>query len=158
MDGSEPGVALPSECRPRPADCGHEAQRSESERATEGNPEQAPRPGTVLGEREDETSDDHGDGDEDVGDRAAQTAQNRVKGTIPGHRRPCSSGLREGPDALQKEKSPADRKNHETPMIMHAQPPSMRDRPAPERNCRARGRTNSPAQALAGGAPRVCER
>ena len=38
------GVARPSEGGPRPANRGHEAQRSKCKRATEGNSEQAPGP------------------------------------------------------------------------------------------------------------------
>ena len=63
---------LSLECRTGPADRGHKAQRSEGQRATEGDPEKAPGPGSVLREREHQGRHDHVDSDEHVGDCAAR--------------------------------------------------------------------------------------
>src|SRR4029450_4145343 len=114
--------------------------------------------GAMLGEREHQTRHDHGDGNEHVRDCTAQTGEDCVERTVPGHRRPCGSSLRDGADALQKEKTPADRKNHQTSMVTHARPPWVPGRRVPERNCLVWGRTSSLEPARGAGAPRVCGR
>ena len=58
--------SMTSECRPRPADRSHETQSPEGECSAEGDPEQAPGPGPMLCEREDQARHDDGEPGQDT--------------------------------------------------------------------------------------------